>query len=234
MRPARGLDSSIAKQGNRGMHTGGSQQEQQSSRLVFDDLSDEDSGQSVTFIHTADVQLGMRARHVAHAAEAVRAARLETCAASSCWRVTKRSILSLLPATCSKTTASGATSSTKCCICLSKRLPCRFTSFPATTICSGPASVYERDTFRSSQGNVHVLRSREPIPVAEGRPTCFRLPLPKSAPSVIRRLAFLRHRPGRCALAWRTVRCASKEGTSPMITRLPSMRRSANNSTIWL
>src|SRR5690606_16289722 len=40
----------------------------------------------------------------------------------------------------------------------------------------GPASVYERDAFRSAPGNVHILRSREAVPVADGK--AYLLPAP--------------------------------------------------------
>src|SRR5690625_1816108 len=59
------------------MHVDGSMGSNQA-ELIFGGVAAGASEKAVTFIHTADWQLGMRARHVAHAAEAVRSARLDT------------------------------------------------------------------------------------------------------------------------------------------------------------
>lgn len=144
--------------------------------LVFDDLSAGASGQGVTFLHTADLQLGMRARHVADAAEAVRAARLETVRRILTLARDEAVDFVLIAGDLFEDNSVGSDLVYQVLHLFEQAAPLPIYILPGNHDLLGPASVYERDTFRSSQGNVHVLRSREPIPVAEGK--AYLLPAP--------------------------------------------------------
>lgn len=143
-----------------------------SSQAMF--VFDEDK--SVAFIHTADVQLGMRARHVAHAAEAVRAARLDTLRRILMLARDETVDFVLIAGDLFEDNSVGSDLVHQVLHLFEQAAPLPVYILPGNHDLLGPASVYERDAFRMAPHNVHVLRDREPVLVAGGK--AYLLPAP--------------------------------------------------------
>lgn len=157
------------------MHVDGSMGSNQA-ELIFGGVAAGASEKAVTFIHTADWQLGMRARHVAHAAEAVRSARLDTVRRILALARDEAVDFVLVAGDLFEDNSVGRDLVYQVLHLFEQAAPLPIYILPGNHDVLGPASVYERDTFRSSQGNVHVLRDREPVPVANGK--AYLLPAP--------------------------------------------------------
>src|SRR5690625_3695847 len=137
---------------------------------------DRGSKGAVRFLHTADWQLGMRARHVAHAADSVRAARLETVRRILALARDEAVDFVLVAGDLFEDNSVGRDLVYQVLHLFEQAAPLPIFVLPGNHDVLGPASIYERDTFRNSAANVHVLRDREPIAVADGK--AYLLPAP--------------------------------------------------------
>lgn len=123
----------------------------------------------VRFIHTADLQIGMKATHVASVADRVRQARLETLERIvACARDHKVDFL-LIAGDLFENNTVGNDLVYQVLYALEQAAPIPVYILPGNHDYACPGSVYERPAFRSAPSHIHVMRTNEPWSVSGGR-----------------------------------------------------------------
>jgi DNA repair exonuclease SbcCD nuclease subunit len=130
------------------------------------------------FLHTADWQLGLAARHVAGAGDAVRAARLD--AVARLLEAARREAAEFVIVAGDLFEDNQVSDELvhRTLRLLGEAAPLPVLLLPGNHDCLGPASVYARPAFSTPPGNVRVLDRAEP---REVRPGVHVLPAPLSA-----------------------------------------------------
>ncbi len=130
----------------------------------------------IRFLHTADWQIGMKANHVAKVAETVRSARLTT--AERIVAVAKDEDVDfiLIAGDLFEDNAVGNDVVHRVVHILEQATPIPVYILPGNHDLLSPGSVYERAAFRQV-GNIHVLRSTEPILLHEGEVALLPAPI---------------------------------------------------------
>ncbi len=123
----------------------------------------------ISFLHTADWQIGMKARSVARVAERVRAARLDTASRLMRLAVERRVDFVVIAGDVFEDNLVGGADVHKVLRILSECAPIPVYMLPGNHDPLTPDSVYNRSAFGDSLApNVHVFRSREPVSPAPG------------------------------------------------------------------
>ncbi len=118
----------------------------------------------LSFLHTADWQIGMKARRVARVAEKVRAARLETASRLTRLAVERRVDFVVIAGDVFEDNLVSLEDVHRVLRILSECAPIPVFILPGNHDPLTPDSVYNRSAFRESPPpNVHVFRSREPV-----------------------------------------------------------------------
>lgn len=130
----------------------------------------------VSFLHTADWQIGMRAGHVAAAAEAVRAARLATGQRIVDLARQLQVDFILIAGDLFENNSVGNLLVHQVIRILEQAAPIPVYILPGNHDVLEPGSVYLRDAFRTAPDHIHVLTERKPVPVARG--AAWLLPAP--------------------------------------------------------
>ena len=121
----------------------------------------------VRFIHTADLQIGMKASHVAKAADEVRKARVETAGRIAALAKQKNVDFLLVAGDLFEDNAVGNDVVHQVLHALEKAAPTPVYILPGNHDLLVPGGIYERAAFRSGPRNVHVLRSTEPVMIGD-------------------------------------------------------------------
>lgn len=136
-----------------------------------------DDGVGVRFFHTADLQIGMKAAHVARVADAARKARIETAGRIAALAKEHDVDFLLIAGDLFEDNAVGNDVVHQVLHALEKAAPIPVYILPGNHDLLTSGSVYERAAFRSGPPNVHVLRSTEPVPVAGGKAALLPAPV---------------------------------------------------------